>query len=249
MYISAIRLDEPMMLVGLTALSVLIMTKFVAPMLVGGIGDGLRAQDVVLDGLAGVEFHQRDVLVGGGVDDDLRSVLLEDRLHAHPVGDVADQRLCGQAGELPAQFPLDVEEGVFRLLDEQQQLRLELADLAAHLRADGPAGAGDQDHLVPGEGPDQIEVELDDFAPEQVVDIDVANLGDAELAGSDVRDGGDRAEPDLCAFADLDDAAQLLPRRRGHGDGDLFDVAIGADPWATARPFPARERRGCGCPV
>ena len=88
-----------------------------------------------------------------------------------------------ETGELAAQLALDVEQGVLRLLDEQQQLGPELADLAAHLRADGPAGPGDEDGLVPGESLDQVEIELDDLPAQQVVDVDVANLGDAELAG------------------------------------------------------------------
>ena len=219
-----------MMLVGLTALSVVIMTKCVAPMPVGGVGDGLRAEDVVLDGLAGIELHQRHVLVGGGVDDDLGLVLLEDRLDARPVGDVADQRLgrhrpgtagagpvrCRTGGSPPAPRAAAASGSkwqIWRHISEPME----------------PPAPVTRMILSRAKASDQIEVELDDLAAEQVVDVDVADLGDAQLAGGDVRDGGDRAEPDLGALADLDDPAQLLAGGRGHGDGDLLDVAILAD--------------------
>ena len=84
MYISAMRLVAPMTLVGLTALSVQIITKGSTPYLSAASAQRLRAQDVVLDGLAGVELHQGDVLVGGGVDDHLGLVLLEDGFDPGP---------------------------------------------------------------------------------------------------------------------------------------------------------------------
>jgi hypothetical protein len=94
------------MLVGLTALSVLVRTKFVALWRSETSGDRLRAKAVVLDGLAGVELHQRDVFLGG-VDDHLGPVLREDRVHPSGVGDLADPRLLGNLGKPAAEVPLD----------------------------------------------------------------------------------------------------------------------------------------------
>ena len=48
---------------------------------VGQVGHALGAQHVVSDRLADVRFHQRHVLVGGGVEDDFGAMLLEDLLH------------------------------------------------------------------------------------------------------------------------------------------------------------------------
>ena len=81
-----------MMLDGLAALSVEIRTKRSTLMPPRGFGDRPGAADVVLDGLAGVRFHQRHVLVGGGMEDEMRPVLGEDGIDAIGVGDVADDR-------------------------------------------------------------------------------------------------------------------------------------------------------------
>ena len=58
--------------------------------LVGQIGHELGAADVVADRLADVHFHQGHVLVGGGVEDDLRPKLGEELPHAGHVGDVGN---------------------------------------------------------------------------------------------------------------------------------------------------------------
>ena len=47
-------------------------------------------QHVVLDRLADVALHQRHVLVGRGVEDDLGAELLEELPHPRLVGDVGD---------------------------------------------------------------------------------------------------------------------------------------------------------------
>ena len=71
--------STPMIDVGFTALSVEIITNVSTPCSVGGVGDLLRAEDVVLDRLAGVPLHHRHVLVRGGVEDDVRALGGEDR--------------------------------------------------------------------------------------------------------------------------------------------------------------------------
>ena len=53
-----------------------------------GVGRGLRAEDVVLDGLAGVGLHHGHVLVGGAVEDDVRAVGVEDLADPPLVADV-----------------------------------------------------------------------------------------------------------------------------------------------------------------
>ena len=72
-----------MTLVGLTALSVEIMHEVLDARRRRASRPAVRVpSDVVLDRLAGVRLHHRHVLVGGGVEDDLRAIQLEDRLHS-----------------------------------------------------------------------------------------------------------------------------------------------------------------------
>jgi hypothetical protein len=60
-----------------------------------------------------------------------------------------------------AELAVDFEEGAFRLLDEDQPLGREAEDLAADLRADRPAGAGDEDALAGEEALELGGVEVD----------------------------------------------------------------------------------------
>ena len=71
MMISPIFLVAPMTLVGLTALSEEMKMKLSTPCRSASLGHVHRPLDVVEDGLADVEFHERDVFVGRRVEDDL----------------------------------------------------------------------------------------------------------------------------------------------------------------------------------
>ena len=54
------------------------------PVVAGHLGDDPRADDVVLDRLAGIRLHQRHVLVGGGMEDEVRPVLGKHRRRFAP---------------------------------------------------------------------------------------------------------------------------------------------------------------------
>ncbi len=71
------------------------------------------------------------MLVGGGVEDDGRAFLLEDRVEPARIADVGDERSHRDVGELLGERAIDLEEVVLRLLDEDDALRLEAADLPA----------------------------------------------------------------------------------------------------------------------
>jgi len=55
------------------------------------------ADDVVLHRLAGVELHERHVLVGGSVEDELRAMAAEGMLHAATIRHVGDGDFQGTA--------------------------------------------------------------------------------------------------------------------------------------------------------
>ncbi len=67
--------------------------NLLSPVGPGGAGDVERAEDVVDDGLGRLQLHHRDVLVGGGVEDELRPEALEGEADALGVGHVADEGL------------------------------------------------------------------------------------------------------------------------------------------------------------
>src|SRR5262249_14241465 len=87
-------------------------------------------------------------------------------------------------GEILGELPVDLEQVVLGLFDQHQGRRVETADRAAELRADAPAGPGDQDLARPDDPGDGVVVEPDgvpvqeDFARQLVDGAQVGPPGD-----------------------------------------------------------------------
>ena len=175
--------------------------------MISGIGHRAGADDVVLDRLTGVEFHQRYMFVGGGVDHDLGPMLNENLCHPTDVGNVTDDRDQVDRHKIPPQFPFNIEEGVLGLLDQQQTLRSELTDLSTHLRTDRSARPRHQDHLILDKSSNRIQIQLYGLASQEVVDVYVTDLGHTVLARGDVDQGRNRTKADLGSLAHLNHAA------------------------------------------
>ena len=77
---------------------------------------------------------------------------------------------------LVQQLLLDVEEVLLGVVDEHEPRRLHRRDLAAQLRADRAAGAGDEHDLAGQVGGDALQVDVDRVAPEHVLDAHLADL-------------------------------------------------------------------------
>src|SRR5581483_4260881 len=102
-----------------------------------------RAEDVVRDRLQRVRLEHADVLVRGGVEDDLGPVALEDLPHLRPVAAVREHGDGGGEVALVDELALDLEERRLTLLDEDEPRGAEPGELPAELRADRAAGAAD----------------------------------------------------------------------------------------------------------
>ena len=101
-----------------------------------------------------------------------------------------------------------------------------MAQLSAHLRTYGASGSGDQNRLSLGERFDKVQVKLYAFSAQQIVNIHIANLGNAEFPGDNVCDGRHGTKADLGAFTYLDHAPKLSGAGRRHGDGNFFYLAL-----------------------
>ena len=189
--------------------------------LVGQIGDAAGAEDVVLDGLADVAFHQRDVLVGSGMEDDGGAKTVEDQPHPGGVADVADAAVDLGFARLVPELAIDGEDAVLTAADEDQGLGMEVQHLAAYLGSDAPPGAGDQNGAVRQETADGVGVQLDGLAPQEVVDFDVAD-GYARVAVEAVLEGGDDPQVQIGLLAGLHQGPQP---RAGQQPGNHQDVA------------------------
>ncbi len=115
------------------------------------------------------------------MQDDLRAVLVEDALEPVGVADVADAHDRHVRVEL-TQFEPQLVEARLVDLDEEQLRGPQLHRLAAELRADRPGRAGDGDDLAGDRPADLLDVDRGGLAPEEVLDLDFAQVGEADAA-------------------------------------------------------------------
>ena len=213
--------------------------------LIGQIDQALRAQHVVLDRFADVDFHHRHVLVRRGVEDHFGLEFLEDLPHAGEIGHVADAAMEDAGGMRRAQFPFDVENGILAVADQNHRLGIEAHDLPADFRADASARAGHHDDSPFQQIADDIRIQLHRIAAEEVVDFDVAD-GDAVVAVEEVFDGRNdfQMQAELMAFFH-----QLAHLRAGKNAGRHQDIGgagggdDGADVFQSAEDGNAPQPR------
>ena len=182
-----------------------------------------RAEDVVEYCLLGVLLHQRDVLVRGGVEDDLRMEAFEDAGQPLAVAHVGDYGGEWKAEVLGAQLLLDLEEAVLSPSEQDEARRGEGDELTDDFRPDGAARAGDEDGSAPDVPGDLVEFEPDGLAVQQVLDLHVADAGDAHPAGEHLPDARDDAGGDVELRRPVDDGADDVPLRGGDGDQNFVD--------------------------
>ena len=139
------------------------------------VGHVPRTCDVHSDRFARVLLHQRDVLVGSGVEHHLRPVLPEHVVQSRLLPHVADHR-----HEVKVLIPfLELEAQVVHrglaVVEQHELLRAERSQLAAQLGADGACGAGHHHGLAAEVLDDGIHVQADLLAAQKVLDLDLAD--------------------------------------------------------------------------
>ncbi len=241
---SARRLVAPMTLVGFTALSVEMSTNFLDAVPDRGLGDAPGAEHVVVHRLPGVVvLHQRHVLVGGGVEDRRRPVLLRAPRRRARVLHVADHvrelRASGACCRTPARC-----------------CRARTRSSRAARGAPARSAAIWRQSSEPIEPPAPVTsttrpcshavqagaVERHRIAAEQVVELDAAQLRDGDLAAHQIVVATARSSP----------RARLARRARARGGGPLCD-ALGIAMIACSTSRCGRDRgqvrRACRGPA
>ncbi len=147
-----------MTVAGFTALSVETSTNVPDADLAGDPRHEPRGQGVVAHRLDRVQLHHRDVLVGRGVEDDVRPVLGEHLAHPLLLLAVGQDRDRGADVAILLELAQDLEQVVLGVVDQDEPARAHPGDLAAQLAADRAAGAGDQHDLALQIGADTLEL-------------------------------------------------------------------------------------------
>ena len=187
----------------------------------GRIGGLVSADGVVFDRLTGAVLHQRDMLMGGGVVDDLRVVVLKEFKHPPAVADRPDQDLQIEIRIFLAQFKLDLISVVFVDIKNDELSGVVGCDLAAELTADGSAATGDEDSFSIYKGKDLFHVRLHRLTSQKILDRDVLHGGDFDLAQDQLVHAGKVFEFTTGLLTDGQDVAALGGGGTGDRDIDL----------------------------
>src|SRR5690606_24665904 len=144
----------------------------------------------------------------------------------------ADHAVVADLGPVAVELALEGVDAVLAVPEQDQVGRLEAADLPHELGADRAAGARDHDALAAEVAEDAVRVEPDRRPAEEVVDVDLADAAQVDLAGDDLVHAGDDLVREVGAGAPdlLDDVADLVAALRRDRDQHLVDVALGDHP-------------------
>ena len=194
-------------------------------------GQRRSAEGVVAQPADGILLDDRHVLVGGGVIDHLDRIA-DDRLaqlrrvehRAEHADDLRPRHLGPHGLDELGDLVLDLVERDFGDIEQHDAARPLLQELAHQLGADGAAGAGDQDGLAARLARQEIGVGRNLVAAEQVVDLDGAQIGDADAPRGDVLHRRQHLHLDRLVLQILEDAATLAPPIVGQGDEDFLHL-------------------------
>ena len=114
------------------------------------------------------------------------------------------------------QLPIDVVERELRHFEQHQPPRCQPHDLAAQLRADRAAAAGDQHRLALDAGLEEVWTGAHRVAAQEVGDGDFLELVDARSAGDEVGDPGHRLHVHAERHELREDLPPAAARQRGH---------------------------------
>ena len=191
-----------------------------------GTGGLEGAHNVVLDCFVRAHLHERYVLVRGCMEDHIRLILLHHTADTVRVSAGADERHEVQLRVLHEELLLDAVSIVLIDVEDDELLRLVACDLTAELGADRSATTGDEDRLPLDHAEDFFIVDLDRFTTEEVEDVDVAELADADFAVDELVDARDSLQPAAALLTDIEDLRALFGGRGRDRIDDFRDLVL-----------------------
>ena len=125
------------------------------------------------------------------------------------------------------ELALDLEQVVLGVVEQDEPARAHARDLAAQLRSDRPAGAGDEDAAAGQVLADALDVHPHGVAAEDVLDLDLAHLAHQAAAGLEqLEDGRHRPHRHAAVAAGGDDLPAQGAGRRRDRDQDLLRLDV-----------------------
>ncbi|MPM14947.1 hypothetical protein SDC9_61311 [bioreactor metagenome] len=197
-------------------------------MLLGALEQPIAAPDIGRDGLLRIELLQRNMLIGGSVEQKLGPVLLHDTVDLRSVLDIAHHRHHQIAPLLLVVVQSQAQVMELGLIDIQKdQLGRTIAEkLAADLASDAPPCPGDQYPLVHDHLPDRLLVDADQRPAQQVGVVEIAQVKPLG-ALLHLKEGGDHLDVAPRLLGGIDSGKHPLLVNLGNGDDQGFCPALG----------------------
>ena len=162
-----------MTLVGLTALSVEIITNASTPLSMASSTRVLVPKTLFLTASPGLASIIGTCLCAAAwktTSGECRTKTVRRRAASVML---ATHGIMSASGAQGSQLAFEEEQAILGVVQQDQLPGAEREDLAADLRADAAGGAGDQDDPIVEESADRLAVEMDRLPAEQVMDIDI----------------------------------------------------------------------------
>ena len=210
--------------------------EFIGAGLRGNFGQVAGAKHIHPDGFEGVGLHERYMLVGRGMVNEVglhRSDKRPDALLTAHIGDhvleahllmvFATLQLLFKFGEILLQF----KQGRFGLVDQHYPPWIKIEQLPRKLVANAACRPGDQHRLAKGAPQHLLVVKSDGFALKQILDVEVLYLFHVQLTIDPAIDGRHALDIRIEADEPVVDLRLLLLRNVGHGQNNLRNVPFG----------------------
>src|SRR5581483_11206666 len=106
------------------------------------IGNFACAHNIIQRRFGAVLLHDGHVLVGGCVENDMRAMLLEDRMQLRAIANVTNDGTESYPSCVGREFAVNFENGVFVVVEKNDGFNRQACNLAREFRANGTAGTG-----------------------------------------------------------------------------------------------------------
>ncbi len=186
--------------------------------------DDIGPDDIGLQRLAGLGLHRGNMLVGGGMEDDLRAERPEDAPDAGRIRHRGDDHLDIDIGLLAPNVERQIVQAGLVRIEKHELLRTEIGDLRRELRADRPGRAGHQHAPSADELQAAVAIRLDDGPAK---DIDRSHGFERRDRAIALEDGSDRRHGQHAGAGrarDLAETGMCRGRRRWNSDDDDVDT-------------------------
>ena len=192
------------------------------PMATGGFRHCFRTEHIVLHRFRRLRFHQRHMLVGCGMEYNLRPKTFEYLADSHGIAHIGNDRRCEQFRIFAPQFLVNFVNAVFTFTEQQESRRRLLGNLPAQFRSNGASRTGDHHTFILHESLHVVLIQMDLLPAQQILQLDSSQLVDRDFAVNQLINPGHGFDGASQGLAQLQGFPQQRTPCRRNGNDDFI---------------------------